>query len=538
MAQQRTRIITYNLVWSIIALDWVEMTQPGSAAGGGGDASAANQLLGNVSLASIDTKVTGLSTAANQASELIALGIVTEGAPATDIASSGLNGRLQRIAQRLSSLITALGSPFQAGASIGNTTFASTIADGASVTLGAKADAKNAATDTTAITAMSVWKQISASVQAIAASVAGTLTVATHGVTGTFWQATQPVSIASMPSTPVTGAFFQATQPVSGTVTTTPPTDATTNLTKIVGTAADVNSGLKSAGTLRVVLATDQPALTNKLLVTPDSVALPANQSVNLNQAAGTALDVNSGTKSAGTIRVVLATDQPALTNKLLVTPDSVALPANQSVNAAQFGGTNVSTGAGAGGAGIPRVTVSNDSNVLITPPTLTKGTQGATGISTQDLKDAGRNVTNIFMAAPIITTVAEVMQSFVAYKSGAVVGATATPAVVTAGKTYRINSIEITYWAATVIGGALVRMRVLAGGVALIGSPLYKTFQVGVPAIFTAGSAMTYVYPYPEGIEIPAGAGIAFGVQGVGADGTTGTITGKIMIVVNGYEY
>lgn len=39
-------------------------------------------------------------------------------------------------------------------------------ADGANVTLGAKADAKSTATDTTAITAMSVLKQISASVQA------------------------------------------------------------------------------------------------------------------------------------------------------------------------------------------------------------------------------------------------------------------------------------------------------------------------------------------------------------------------------------
>jgi hypothetical protein len=36
-------------------------------------------------------------------------------------------------------------------------------------------------------------------------------------VTGTFWQTTQPVSIATMPSTPVTGTFWQATQPVSGT---------------------------------------------------------------------------------------------------------------------------------------------------------------------------------------------------------------------------------------------------------------------------------------------------------------------------------
>jgi len=50
-------------------------------------------------------------------------GSLTETAPATDTASSGLNGRLQRIAQRLTSLITAIGTPFQAGGSIGNTAF-------------------------------------------------------------------------------------------------------------------------------------------------------------------------------------------------------------------------------------------------------------------------------------------------------------------------------------------------------------------------------------------------------------------------------
>ena len=41
------------------------------------------------------------------------------------------------------------------------------------------------------------------------------------------------------------------------------------------------------------------------------------------------------------------------------------ATPWNE--NVAQFGGTNVSTGTGASGAGIPRITVSNDSNVLAT---------------------------------------------------------------------------------------------------------------------------------------------------------------------------
>lgn len=40
----------------------------------------------------------------------------------------------------------------------------------------------------------------------------------------------------------------------------------------------------------------------------------------------------------------------------------TTAPPANASENLTQFGGTNVSTGVGASGAGIPRVTVSNDS--------------------------------------------------------------------------------------------------------------------------------------------------------------------------------
>jgi hypothetical protein len=116
-------------------------------------ATEAKQDTGNTSLSSIDTKTPALGQALAAASVPIVLtaaqlttltppaaitgyltesdfdtktGALTETAPATDTASSGLNGRLQRIAQRLTSLITALGSPFQAGGSIGNTTFAST----------------------------------------------------------------------------------------------------------------------------------------------------------------------------------------------------------------------------------------------------------------------------------------------------------------------------------------------------------------------------------------------------------------------------
>jgi hypothetical protein len=63
------------------------------------------------------------------------------------------------------------------------------VKDGGSVTLGSKADAKNSATDTTAITAIQIWKQISYMLQ----------NPASTPVTGTFWQTTQPISAASLP---------------------------------------------------------------------------------------------------------------------------------------------------------------------------------------------------------------------------------------------------------------------------------------------------------------------------------------------------
>jgi hypothetical protein len=133
------------------------------------------------------------------------LGSLTEAAPATDTASSGLNGRLQRIAQRITSLIALIPAALtgsgnfkvslqesNASQAVTGTFWQATQpvseTDGANVTLGAKADAKSTATDTTAVSIMSVLKQISASVQAAASSLAGTLTVAAHAVTnaGTF----------------------------------------------------------------------------------------------------------------------------------------------------------------------------------------------------------------------------------------------------------------------------------------------------------------------------------------------------------------
>jgi hypothetical protein len=112
---------------------------------------------------------------------------------------------------------------------------------------------------------------------------------------------TQPVSAASLPLP--SGASTSAKQPALGTA----------------GSAsADVLSvqGVASMTALKV----DGSAVTQP-------VSLAGTQSVNQAQVAGTTTDTNSGVKSAGTQRVVLATDQPQLTNALKVDGSAVTQP-------------------------------------------------------------------------------------------------------------------------------------------------------------------------------------------------------------------
>jgi hypothetical protein len=147
------------------------------------------------------------------------LGAADEPAASTDTATSGINGLLKRIAQRLSSLIALL--PASLGANGGlkiegiasGTPVPVSETDGANVTLGAKADAKSTATDSTAVTIMSVLKQISASVQAAAAALGGTLTVAAHAVTQSGTWTVQPGNTANTTAWKVDGSAV--TQPIS-----------------------------------------------------------------------------------------------------------------------------------------------------------------------------------------------------------------------------------------------------------------------------------------------------------------------------------
>jgi hypothetical protein len=77
---------------------------------------------------------------------------------------------------------------------------------------------------------------------------------ASVAVTGTFWQSTQPVSIASMPSTPVTGTFWQTTQPVSiASMPSTPVTGTFWQTTQPVSQASQplpTNAAQETGGNL------------------------------------------------------------------------------------------------------------------------------------------------------------------------------------------------------------------------------------------------------------------------------------------------
>lgn len=140
----------------------------------------------------------------------------------------------------------------------------------------------------------------------------------------------------------VGGRITDSTNNVAVTSSVTTPN---INIQRVGGTATDTNSGVKSSGTLRVVLATDQPQLTNKLLVTPD-----ANSAVNISQMNGVTTAMGTGASSTGTQRVVTATDSTIGT----VT------------NLSQMGGVAIALNTGPRSAGTQRVTIATNDLVPV----------------------------------------------------------------------------------------------------------------------------------------------------------------------------
>ena len=164
------------------------------------------------------------------------------------------------------------------------------------------------------------------------------------------------------------------------------------------------------------------------------------------------------------------------------------------------------------------------------------KGIQAVNALATQDLKDAGRNQVHYYTLIPVLTTAVDTLQILTGTKGNATILATATPAVVTAGKILRITRVATTYIATAASGYGVVRLRYNTAGVVAITSPISATITVGAPTPATANSVGSEEAALTEGVEFAAGTGIGISVQGFAA--VTATAVGYVLVSVTGYEY
>ena len=166
-----------------------------------------------------------------------------------------------------------------------------------------------------------------------------------------------------------------------------------------------------------------------------------------------------------------------------------------------------------------------------VNPPALTKGTQGANGFTTQDLKDAGRT---LFSAATVIAGVTavtvEALVTMVPTRAGVASG-TVTSQSVTSGKTLRLTGINVGFIStAAAVLSMRFALRMNPAGAAVATSPILRIFAVpSGAALAQAGGSMDI--EMPDGFEFSGTQ--QFGITQIGS-----VATGTIWISMTGFEY
>lgn len=235
---------------------------------------------------------------------------------------------------------------------------------------------------------------------------------------------------------------------------------------------------------------------------------------------------LNSGASATTTLNI----------NAAYGTLSSATNLGNAPVSLNEVGGTALVLGQAAMASSLPVAFASNQAALPVTQAAITKGTQGTTGVTVQALNDAGRNIVTYYSIIPVLATATDTLYSLTGTKSGATVAATATPAVVTTGKTLRITRFSASYIATATSGYAIARLRFNTAGVVAITSPVAGTLAVGAGTPATANSAASEDASIAEGKEFAAGTGIGISVQGFSA--ATATAVGYMFVSVSGYEY
>ena len=291
--------------------------------------------------------------------------------------------------------------------------------------------------------------------------------------------------------------LLSGTVPVSGTVATGGLTDAQLRLSAVpVSLASTTITG---------------------------TVALTANQSVNNAQINGVAPLMGNGVTGTGSQRVTISSDNTAFAVNATLTAETTKVIGTVNVAAAQTIAVTQATSA--------------NLNVTATPIALTKATQGATGYTTQDLKDAGRSSRTITLDSFAVAAVTETLNTM-SFSTDNGTATTGTSYTVTAAKRFRMQAITLSLHSITgntTAVAVIVRLRINNGGAAVVTSPLQ--FIGIIPGVATGNMGSTTVnVAIPDGYEIVAGAGI--GVTTTCAGFVATTAAPKVDIAIMGYEY
>ncbi len=188
------------------------------------------------------------------------------------------------------------------------------------------------------------------------------------------------------------------------TVTGVTTVSTVTSLSQFAGQAIALNTGTRSAGTLRVTIATDdivpasQSGTWNIGTVTTVTGVTTVSTVTSLSQFNGVAIALNTGTRSAGTLRVTIATDDivPASQSGTWNIGTVTTVTGVTTVTSlTQFNGVAIALNTGTRSAGTLRVTVATDDVV----PASQSGTWNigtvttVTTVSTLSAISAGSNL-------------------------------------------------------------------------------------------------------------------------------------------------
>jgi hypothetical protein len=243
-----------------------------------------------------------------------------------------------------------------------------------------------------------------------------------------------------------------------------------------------------------------------------------ADSSVPISAGAGTNID--SQVPSGGDHRQVIVVGDPD-------TVAAVAEVLNAAPGASDYGVVVRQAGA------LPAGTNNIGDVDIASVPTLTKGTQGATGLTTQDLKDAGRQQVLLFWDYVNAISGTTALLNFTTGTRNAANLSAANNLQVSAGKTLRIQAVIVTV-AATSATRFSLRAQIRQAATVANTSPVIWEAKLTIEAIGTLAAdtpGHPKEFPIPDGLEVAAGQQITFTIAATAAQG-------KAAISIIGYEY